>query len=151
MSDDPDDSADVLLVEDNADDVHRLRDSFAELNLDISIDVAADGTDALALLTDRADDPSSLPDLVLLDLEIPRMNGLELLEAISEDREDQVLERLPILVLTRSASVEDVSESYDLAANAYLSKPTDEAGYDELVTAVADFWFRRAVLPTAAL
>ncbi|MDS0477480.1 response regulator [Natrinema sp. 1APR25-10V2] len=148
MRDEPADPVDVLVIEDDADDVRRIRDAFAGLCLEISIDVAADGEEALAILTDRLDDPSSMPDLVLLDLDLPQMSGLEFLETISDE---PALTRLPILVLTRSASLEDIDESYDLAANAYLTKPTDESGYDELVTAVAEFWFERAVLPTDAL
>ncbi len=148
MRDEPADSVDVLVVEDDADDVRRIRDAFAGLCLEISIDVATDGEEALTLLTDRADDPSSMPDLVLLDLDMPRMDGLDFLETISDE---VALTRLPILVLTQSADGKDIHESYDLAANAYLTKPTDESGYDELVSAVADFWFERAVLPTDAL
>ncbi len=73
------------------------------------------------------------------------MSGLELLEAITDE---PALARLPVLVLTRPATVEDVHASYELAANAYLTKPTDPEEYAEMVDAVADFWFRRAALPT---
>ncbi|WP_254763923.1 response regulator [Natrinema marinum] len=148
MSDEPAGPIDVLVVEDDSGDVRRLHEAFAELDHRISIDVAADGAEALALLTDCTDEPSSLPDLVFLDLDLPRMGGLELLEAVSDEL---VLARIPILVVTRSTNGEDIRESYDLAANAYLPKPTDEAGYDELATAVAEFWFERALMPTAAL
>ncbi|WP_226481916.1 response regulator [Natrinema amylolyticum] len=141
------DSVDVLLVEDETEDVRLIREAFDGVDVETSVHVATDGDEALTMLTDRGDEPPSvpIPDLVLLDLDLPRMSGLELLEAITDE---PALARLPVLVLTRSATVEDVHASYELAANAYLMKPTDPEEYDEMVEAVADFWFRRAALPT---
>ncbi|MGQ3414194.1 response regulator [Natrinema versiforme] len=145
MSSRHDEPIDVLLVENDDEDVQFIRDAFGGLDLDISIHVATDGDEALLRLTDRGDEPPSVPDLVLLDLDLPRMDGLEFLEALTDE---PTLARLPVLVLTQSATVEDIHESYELAANAYLTKPTDSEEYAEMVEAVADFWFRRAALPT---
>lgn len=134
----------VLLVENDAKDMQFLREAFDGLDIDISVHVASDGDEALSRLT-GGDESPSLPDLVLLDLDLPRMDGLELLKDLTEE---SALARLPVLVLTRSATVEDIHESYELTANAYLTKPTDAEEYVEMVEAVADFWFKRAALPT---
>ncbi len=136
---------DVLLVEDGAEAVRLIDEAFDEVDAETSVRVAADGDEALTVLTDRGDEPPSVPDLVLLDLDGPRLSGLELLEAISNE---PTLARLPVLVLTRSAAVEDVRASYELAANASLTKPSEPAAYAAMVEAIADFWFGRAVLPT---
>ena len=145
MSNQRDDPVDVLLVENDDADSQHIRDAFDTLDHETSLRIATTGDEALRLLTNRGDEPPWTPDLVLLDLDLPRMNGFELLEALSEKPR---LTRLPVLVLTKSATVEDVHESYELAANAYLTKPTDPEEYVEMVQAVADFWFRRAALPT---
>ena len=137
----------VLLVEDDDRDVRLVREAFDELAIETSVRVVSDGDEALETLTDRGGQPPRLPDLILLDLGLPRTGGLEFLQALSEKPE---LVRLPVLVLTESATVEDVQVSYERAANAYLTKPTTPDGYAEMVEAIADFWFRRAVLPTTA-
>lgn len=134
----------VLLVENDAEDMQFLREAFDGLDIDVIVTVASDGDEALSRLT-GGDESPSLPDLVLLDLDLPRMDGLELLKDLTEE---SALARLPVLVLTRSATVEDIHESYELTANAYLTKPTDAEEYVEMVEAVADFWFKRAALPT---
>lgn len=138
---------DILLVEDDDGDVRLLREALDRLDIETTIRVASDGEQAITLLTDRGDEQRAVPDLVLLDLDLPRMNGLELLETLSAEPE---LARLPVLVLTKSTSVADVHASYELAANAYLTKPTTAEGYAEMVNAVAEFWFRRAALPSVA-
>ncbi|SEQ37139.1 response regulator [Natrinema salaciae] len=145
MSGRRDEPVDVLLVENDDSDARLIRESFDKVAVETSLRLATDGDEALTILTDRGDEPPAIPDLVLLDLELPGMNGFELLETLTDEHS---LARLPVLVLTRSATVADVHESYDLAANAYLTKPTDPDEYAEMVEAVADFWFRRAALPT---
>ena len=145
MNDRRDEQIDILLVEDNPGDVRLTQEAFKQLSTQTTIHVATDGDEAIEFLTERCDDGSPrLPDLVLLDLNLPRMGGLEFLEAIQDDRK---LARIPVLVLTSSEAIEDVHESYELAANAYLTKPTDPVEYTEMVEAVADFWFQRAALP----
>lgn len=135
----------VLLVEDNDGDVRLLREAFDKLDIETKIRVASDGEQAVTLLTGRGDEQRSVPDLILLDLDLPRMNGIELLETLAAEPE---LARLPVLVLTQSTNVADVHASYELAANAYLTKPTTAEGYAEMMNAVAEFWFRRAALPS---
>ncbi|QCW03770.1 response regulator [Natrinema pallidum] len=138
-------SVDVLLVEDEAEAVRLIGEAFDEVDAETSVRVAADGDEALTVLTERGDEPPSVPDLVLLDLDVPRLSGLELLEAITNE---PTLARLPVLVLTQSAAVEDVRASYELAANASLTKPSEPEAYAEMIEAIADFWFGRAALPT---
>ncbi|WP_254530210.1 response regulator [Natrinema gelatinilyticum] len=137
---------DILLVEDDSEDARHIVQAFSDIDLEIAVRVVTDGADALQLLSNCVNEPSALPDLVLLDLNLPRLSGLELLREIGDE---PVLARLPILVVTKSATVEDVRESYELAANAYLTKPMDPAEYAELAEAIADFWLRRVALPTS--
>ncbi|ARS91093.1 response regulator [Natrarchaeobaculum aegyptiacum] len=137
----------ILLVEDNPGDVRLTEVAFDDLDIPVELTVATDGNDALEFLAERRDEPSTLPELVLLDLNLPRTGGFEFLEAIQNDAE---LARIPILVLTSSTACEDVVESYDLAANAYLTKPTDPNEYTDMVAVVADFWFNRAALPSTS-
>ncbi|SDQ98309.1 response regulator [Natronobacterium texcoconense] len=142
------DPLEILLVEDDPEDVRLLREAFGELSIDVMLTVISDGADAVDRLEDRCDDAAkTVPDLVLLDLGLPGMDGFEFLETI---RNDGVLARLPVLVLTRSRATEDVLESYDLAANAYLTKPTDPSDYASIVEAIAEFWFRQAMLPSSS-
>ncbi len=145
MTDRIDDPITVLLVEDNPGDVRLIRDAFEQLSTETTIHVATDGDEALGFLTEcRDSDPDSVPDLVLLDLNLPRMTGLEFLETI---KDDATLARIPVLVLTSSEAVEDVLDSYELSANAYLTKPTDPDEYAAMVEAVAEFWLQKAALP----
>ncbi|MFB1064092.1 response regulator [Natrinema sp. H-ect4] len=145
MSGQRDEPIDVLLVEDDDDDIRLAREAFAGLAIESSIRVIGDGAEALSLLTGRDGEPPVVPDLILLDLDLPQMDGLEFLEAVTAEPE---LARLPVLVLTRSTNLSDVRASYDLAANAYLTKPTEPTEYAEMADAIAEFWFRRAALPT---
>ncbi|SIR83101.1 response regulator [Natronorubrum thiooxidans] len=135
----------LLLVEDNPGDARLTQDAFEQLSMETTIHVATDGTDALEFLSTRHDhETESVPDLILLDLNLPRMGGLEFLEAI---RDDSSFASLPVLVVTSSTATEDILESYELAANAYLIKPTDPDEYAAMVDAIAAFWFRHAALP----
>ncbi|MFP8952352.1 response regulator [Natrialbaceae archaeon A-arb3/5] len=135
----------ILLVEDNPGDVRLTQEAFNGLSSDVSLTVTTDGSEALDVLQERHNDASvSLPDLILLDLNLPRTNGFEFLETIREDPE---LARLPVLILTSSSTTEDIIESYDLAANAYLTKPSSPAEFETMVEAVSEFWFEQAALP----
>ena len=133
----------ILLVEDNPGDVRLVEVALRDLSIDTELDVATDGTQALETLSRRLRD-DSIPDLVLLDLNLPRMGGFEFLEEVQDQ---SALARIPILVLTSSNACEDVVESYERAANAYLTKPTDPDEYIEMVETVADFWFEQVALP----
>ncbi|GAB3664862.1 response regulator [Halopiger thermotolerans] len=145
MSDRFTEPVEILLVEDNPGDVRLIQEAFAALPTEVTLCVVTDGDDALALLEDRWNGgETALPDLVLLDLNLPRVGGLEFLETIQDE---PAFARLPVLVLTSSEAHEDVLESYELAANAYLTKPTDPDEFASMVETIAEFWFRRAALP----
>lgn len=136
---------DILLVEDNPGDVRLTQLAFMEAEMDTRIHVVVDGDEVLDFLSDRtADDSAPFPDLVLLDLNLPRMGGLEVLDQIRDVPE---FAHLPVLVLTSSKANEDVVSSYEHSANAYLTKPTDPDEFATLAKAVENFWFRRAQLP----
>ncbi|RQG98654.1 response regulator [Natrarchaeobius oligotrophus] len=148
MSEPVEEPIEILLVEDNPGDVRLTREAFKELSVDVELCVATDGKEALDLLSERRDvRPASVPDLVLLDLNLPRMDGFEFLRKIEEM---PPFGQLPVLILTSSTASEDVLESYDLAANAYLTKPTGPDEYTSMVRSVVNFWFEHATLPSIA-
>ena len=135
----------ILLVEDNPGDVRLTREAFTSAGVETSIRAVTDGDEALEFLADCRDDESiTTPDLVLLDLNLPRVDGFEVLEAI---RDDPAYSRLPVLVLTSSSAEEDIARSYDLCANAHLTKPNSLDEFTEMAAAVEEFWFDRAHLP----
>lgn len=135
----------ILLVEDNPGDIRLTKEAFKRGRIEIELDVVSDGVDALEFLSQEgeyADAPR--PDLVLLDLNLPRMNGNEVLEELQDD---PVLRRIPVIVLTSSQAEEDVITSYDLCANAYLTKPVDPDAFIETVRTFEKFWFSMVRLP----
>jgi CheY-like chemotaxis protein len=132
----------ILLVEDNPADARLAREILAKG--DVEIVVARDGVEALAAL--RSAD-AALPDLVLLDLNLPRVGGLEVL---AEVKADPVLSSVPVVVLTTSRADRDVRRAYELHANAYVTKPLGLAGLTETLRTFAAFWLRAATLPREA-
>lgn len=142
-----DEPIEVLLVEDNPGDVRLVEEAFTVLDTEPTLKVASNGAEAIELLSYRQNDGSgSLPNLVLLDLNLPRMDGFDVLDAIESDLE---LGRLPVLVLTSSESTEDVRECYRRGANAYLTKPVAPDEFDELVRTIESFWVECVLLPSA--
>ena len=142
---DRDERVDVLLVEDNPGDVKLTKKAFEKGSIEARIEVAADGVEALDYLRERNDGADALvPDLVLLDLNLPKKSGYEVLEEIKSDPD---LRRLPVVILTSSESESDVIDTYDDHANAYLTKPVSFAGFQEVVEKIEDFWFCVSELP----
>lgn len=136
---------DVLLVEDDPGDVLMTREAFKDNKLANRLSVVPDGVDAMAYLRKEgqfADSPR--PDLVLLDLNLPRMDGREVLAAMKSDPE---LRRIPVVVLTTSEAEEDVLRSYSLHANAYVTKPVDFQRFIEVVRQIDDFFVSVVRLP----
>ncbi len=134
----PSDPADILLVEDNPGDVRLTKEAFAEGGIANTLHVATDGVEALDFLYQRGDHADApRPDVVLLDLNLPRKNGDEVLDEI---RSDPDLDYLPVVVLTSSDAQEDVVQSYELQANAYLTKPVDPDEFIETVRTFQEFW-----------
>ena len=137
-----DDEIDVLLVEDNPGDIRLTREAFKSAEQEIALQSVTNGDDAVEFLRESAD--NELPDLSLLDLNLPGRDGCEILEVI---RDDPRLKPLPVLMLTSSEAEEDVARCYDARANAYLTKPTDPAEFISLLDVFEGFWVEQARLP----
>ena len=140
-------SIDILLVEDNAGDARLVREMFQEAKLVNSLTVVGDGVEALACLRREGKYATmKQPDLVLLDLNLPRKDGREVL---AEIRKDPELKRIPVVVLTGSKAEEDILQAYDLDADAYLSKPIDLYQILRLIKAVDALWLAVIKRPSA--
>ena len=143
---------DVLLVEDSPGDVRLTQEVFRDANLSahlpnvsIHLHVASDGVEAMAFLRhegDQVDAPR--PDLILLDLNLPRMDGREVLAQI---KADESLKTIPTVILTTSEAEADIVKSYQLQANCYLSKPVQLEAFETLVKSINDFWLTKVKLP----
>jgi len=135
----------VLLVEDNPGDVRLTKEAFHDANPAIRLHVANDGVEAMAFLR-RAGVHLNVPrpDLILLDLNLPRMDGREVLALIKEDEE---LKTIPTVILTTSDAEADILQSYELQANAFLSKPAQLEDFEGLVKSINDFWLTKVKLP----
>lgn len=139
---------DILLVEDNPGDVRLTREAFAEAQIRNDLRVVTRGTEALDYLRGRGDHEGvPRPDIVLLDLNLPGMDGIEVLEEIKADSELRII---PVIVLTSSRAEEDVMKSYTKHANAYLTKPVDGGEFVEMARSIGDFWIRMVALPAGA-
>ena len=135
----------ILLVEDNAADVVLTRDALATSKIANTVSVVEDGVEAMAFLRREgihADSPR--PDLVLLDLNLPRKNGREVLAEIKADEELKVI---PVVVLTVSSDEDDILAAYGLHANCYITKPVGLQQFEEIVRRIEDFWFAIVTLP----
>ena len=136
----------VLLVEDDPGDVLMTREAFQDYKVANQLHVVQDGADALAFLRQEGEYAGvPRPDLVLLDLNLPRMDGREVLQAIKSDPE---LASIPVVVLTTSEAEEDVLRSYSLHANAYVTKPVDFERFIAVVRQIDDFFVTVVRLPT---
>jgi chemotaxis family two-component system response regulator Rcp1 len=135
----------VLLVEDSPGDVRLTREAFREARLPVRLHVATDGIEAMSFLRNEgiyAEAPR--PDFILLDLNLPRMDGREVLALIKEDDD---LRSIPTVILTTSEADVDILKSYQLKANAYLSKPVQLDAFERLVVSIGDFWINQVKLP----
>lgn len=135
----------VLLVEDDPGDVLMTREAFADYKIANHLTVVTNGEDAIAYMRKEGEyADAATPDLVLLDLNLPRRNGREVLEEIKGDPE---LRRVPVVILTTSEADEDVAAAYDLHANAYVRKPVDFDQFVHAVRAIDDFFITVVRLP----
>jgi CheY-like chemotaxis protein len=136
---------DVLLVEDSPGDVRLTREAFRETNGAVTLHVASDGVEAMAFLRrEGANANAPRPDFILLDLNLPRMDGREVLVHIKEDVD---LRTIPTIILTTSEADADILKSYELNANAYLKKPVTLEAFEALVRSINDFWLTKVMLP----
>lgn len=135
----------VLLVEDSPGDVRLTQEAFRNANIAINLHIAGDGVEALAFLKQKGKHAGCpRPDLILLDLNLPKMDGREVLAWIKADED---LKSIPTVILTMSDSETDIAASYQLQANCYLSKPVQLEAFESLVGSINDFWLTRAKLP----
>lgn len=135
----------ILLVEDNAGDVRLTREALREADVAVELTAVPDGDQALAFLRgEGAHAGAARPELILLDLNLPKKNGLEVLEEI---RRDPALRTTPVIMLTTSSSARDIAACYDRGVNCYVVKPLDLDDFTRLVQAINSFWFHVAVLP----
>lgn len=140
------DAIEILLVEDNPGDVRLTEEALKEGKLNNNLYVVGDGVAALSFLRRQppyADVPS--PDLILLDLNLPKLGGIEVL---AEIKGDPALRRIPVVILTTSSAERDILKSYDLHANCFITKPVDFDRFIEVVHSIKDFWFSIVRLPS---
>ncbi|NTU78105.1 MAG: response regulator [Chloroflexales bacterium] len=135
----------ILLVEDNPGDVRLTQEALRDARVHNQLHTVKDGVEALAFL--RREGPYQglpLPDLILLDLNLPRKDGREVLAAI---KADAGLRRIPVVILTTSQDERDVGAAYDLHANCYIVKPVDLEQFIQIVKSIEGFWFEIVTLP----
>ncbi|OQA31976.1 MAG: Response regulator rcp1 [Betaproteobacteria bacterium ADurb.Bin341] len=137
--------AEFLLIEDNPGDVRLTREALNESKLRNNLSVVVDGLEALAFL--KRESPykaAPRPDIILLDLNLPRKSGLEVL---AEIKADPMLQQIPVVVLTSSEAEKDIIASYNLHVNCYVSKPLDLDQFIKVVNSIESFWFTIVKLP----
>jgi two-component system, chemotaxis family, response regulator Rcp1 len=137
--------AHVLMIEDNPGDIRLTREAFREADSSIYLHVVYDGVEAMTFLKRQGVHRSApRPDLILLDLNLPKMDGREVLASI---KEDGALKAIPVVVLTTSDAETDVVKSYRLRANCYLTKPGQLEAFESIVKGINDFWLTKVKLP----
>ena len=135
----------LLLVEDNPGDVRLTRETLKDFKIKVELNVVEDGVEALAFLRREGKYAKApRPDLILLDLNLPRKDGREVLAEIKQDPD---LRRIPVIIMTISSAEEDILRSYNLHANAYVTKPLNLEQFGRITRAIEDFWFTIVKLP----
>jgi len=137
----------ILVIEDSPSDVRLIKEALKDTPVPVRMSVARDGVEGLNYLHSSEYDPLERPDLVLLDLNLPKKNGCEVL---AEMKSDPALKQIPVLVMTSSKADDDIAKAYALNANCYITKPGDLNEYIDVVHAIEGFWFMPAPLPQAA-
>lgn len=136
----------ILLIEDNPGDVRLTQEAFKEGSMSINLKVKMDGVEAIKYL--KQEDPEEdhvIPDLILLDLNLPKRDGREVLQEI---KSDDKLKRIPVVVLTTSNAEQDILKSYNLHVNCYINKPVDFDKFFDIIQKIEEFWLTTAILPT---
>lgn len=135
----------ILLVEDSPGDVRLTREALKDAKVRNNLSVVSDGAEALAFLRREGDFASAVrPDLVLLDLNLPKLDGRDVLAQI---KSDQMLRRIPVVVLTTSKAEQDILRTYDLHANCYITKPVDLDQFMVVIQSIEEFWLTIVKLP----
>jgi len=135
----------VLLVEDNPGDAQLTRIALEDSKISVHLNVVEDGVEAIAFLRKQEKYAQAAhPDIILLDLNLPRKDGREVL---AEIKGDENLKRIPVVILTTSQAEEDILEAYNLSANCYITKPVDFDQFVKIVKSIENFWFAIVKLP----
>lgn len=135
----------ILLIEDNEGDILLTIEAFEELSIAHKISVARDGNEAIDFLDHRSRKKSEeLPDLILLDINLPKKNGFEILSYI---KGSDALRHLPVIIMTTSSSEKDILQSYQNYANCYITKPIDVGDFMKVIAALENFWIKIVKLP----
>ncbi len=134
----------IFLVEDNWGDIRLIQEALKGSAVDYEVAIARDGVEAMACLRGEGDQPAVLPDLILLDLNLPRKDGREVLAEIKADPQ---LKRIPVVVLTTSRNDDDIIKSYDLHVNCYISKSRNLSELFKIVRGIEAFWLETVTLP----
>jgi two-component system, chemotaxis family, response regulator Rcp1 len=135
----------VLLIEDSPGDVRLTREAFRDVGIAINLSVAVDGVEAMAFLNrEGAHANAPRPDFILLDLNLPKMDGRAVLARI---KNDGILKTIPTVILTTSDADADIANCYELQANCYLTKPVELEQFEALVKSISEFWLKKVKLP----
>lgn len=138
-------SVEILLIEDNEADVRLTKEGIKEAKIRNSLSIVNDGEAAMAYLNKQSPyQNTTTPDLILLDLNLPKMDGRQVLEEIKEDSN---LKHIPVVILTSSNAEKDILKSYKLHANCYITKPIGLEQFVEVIKSIEDFWFSIVKLP----
>ncbi len=136
----------ILLIEDNPGDVRLTQEAFKEGKMDVNLELVMDGVETIKFLKKESPyEEVVTPDLILLDLNLPKKDGREVLEYIKSEPN---LKRIPVVVLTTSNAEQDIIKSYNLHVNCYINKPVDFDKFFDIIQRIEDFWLRTAILPT---
>ncbi len=134
-------TAEILLIEDNPGDILLTKEAFRNTHFKHNLRIARDGNEALEILSRQGEfNDFPLPDLILLDLSLPKIDGREVLEKIKKDTN---LKDIPVIILSGSAAESDMTSSYDLHANSYVVKPDNFDDFKEIITSIENYWFEK--------
>jgi len=137
----------ILLVEDNEGDILLTLEAFKEMKVKNTVTVVKDGVEAIDFLKKRREKiGQAMPDLILLDINMPKLNGIEVLEFI---KKDEKFKKIPVVMLTTSSSQSDIEVCYEKYANCFITKPMDFGRFMDVVEQIESFWFSTAQLPRA--
>jgi two-component system, chemotaxis family, response regulator Rcp1 len=138
-------SVEVLIIEDNEGDIRLIKEAFKDSKIVNKFSVVSDGQQALDFLNKSGEFESSVrPDIILLDLNLPKINGFDVLREV---KSNPALQKIPVIIFSRSASDNDVLRSYNLNANSFVSKPADLEEFLNVVKTIGEFWLQTVKLP----
>lgn len=135
----------ILLVEDNEGDILLTTEAFENATLLTKLSVVMDGKEAMDFLTNQGNYPyATQPDMVLLDINLPKRNGHQVLKFI---KRNEILKHIPVIMLTTSSSVSDINLAYENHVNSYITKPVEAHGFRDVISTIEDFWISIVKLP----